>query len=117
MKEAAPKVITPGLTIDQRGGNLIIVDIGGGNFALYAHLIPDSATVKVGDEVVRGQVIGRLGNSGNTSVRTSPKVRLLYASAEKWCQQAYFRQRRRRSAGGVAHLGDDAADRVCDQLR
>lgn len=30
-------------------------------------MIPGSASVKVGDEVTRGQVIGRPGNSGNTT--------------------------------------------------
>ena len=35
--------------------------------AFYAHLQKGSVTVKPGDKVKRGQVIGRLGNSGNTS--------------------------------------------------
>jgi murein DD-endopeptidase MepM/ murein hydrolase activator NlpD len=30
-------------------------------------MITGSASVKVGDKVTRGQIIGRLGNSGNTS--------------------------------------------------
>ena len=30
-------------------------------------MIPGSASVKVGDKVTRGHVIGRLGNSGNTT--------------------------------------------------
>lgn len=34
---------------------------------VYAHLAPGSSTVKVGDKVTRGQVIGTLGNSGNSS--------------------------------------------------
>lgn len=67
MKEAAPHVIPTDLTFTQLGGNHIIIDIGDGNFAFYAHMIPGSASVKVGDKVTRGQVIGRLGNSGNTS--------------------------------------------------
>ena len=40
---------------------------GGGNFAGYAHLKRGSVTVKAGDAVVRGQVIGALGQSGNSA--------------------------------------------------
>ena len=49
------------------GGNYIVEDIGGGNFAFYAHLKPGSVCVKAGDKVKRGQTIALLGNSGNTS--------------------------------------------------
>jgi hypothetical protein len=49
------------------GGNYIVLDIGYGRYAFYAHLRPHSATVKVGDRVKAGQVIGRLGNSGNST--------------------------------------------------
>jgi murein DD-endopeptidase MepM/ murein hydrolase activator NlpD len=53
--------------IEQLGGNHVILDIGAGNYVYYAHLIPGSEMVKVGDTVKRGQVIGKLGNSGNSS--------------------------------------------------
>jgi murein DD-endopeptidase MepM/ murein hydrolase activator NlpD len=65
--EATPQVIPTDLAFNELGGNYLIVDIGGGNFAFYAHLIPGSTEVKVGDEVTRGQVLGHLGNSGNSS--------------------------------------------------
>jgi murein DD-endopeptidase MepM/ murein hydrolase activator NlpD len=65
--EATPQVITPDQALEQLGGNYVIIDIGGGNFAFYAHMVPGSASVKIGDKVTRGQVIGRLGNSGNTT--------------------------------------------------
>ena len=67
LNEAVPQVITANQAFDELGGNHIIIDIGDGHFAFYAHMIPGSASVKVGDKVTRGQVIGRLGNSGNTS--------------------------------------------------
>jgi murein DD-endopeptidase MepM/ murein hydrolase activator NlpD len=35
-------------------------------YAFYAHIIPGTITVKVGDQVKKGQVLGRLGNSGNS---------------------------------------------------
>lgn len=65
--EATPQVITPDQAFEELGGNYVIIDIGNGNFAFYAHMVPGSASVKVGDKVTRGQVIGRLGNSGNTT--------------------------------------------------
>jgi Peptidase family M23 len=67
LKEAVPQVMTANQAFEELGGNHIIIDIGGGHFAFYAHMIPGSASVKVGDKVTRGQTIGRLGNSGNTS--------------------------------------------------
>ncbi len=66
-KEATPQVITPDQSFEQLGGNYVIIDIGDGNFAFYAHMVAGSTTVKIGDKVTRGQVIGRLGNSGNTT--------------------------------------------------
>ena len=48
------------------GGNYVILDLGKGNFAFYAHMQPKSIRVKVGDRVRRGKVLGLLGNSGNS---------------------------------------------------
>jgi hypothetical protein len=55
-----------GLTLDQYGGNHIVQDIGGGNYAFYAHLKPRSIKVKAGDRLSTGQAIAALGNSGNS---------------------------------------------------
>ena len=55
-----------GLPLDQYGGNHIVQDIGDGNYAFYAHLKTGSVKVKPGDELTTGQVIGALGNTGNT---------------------------------------------------
>lgn len=48
-------------------GNQIVIDIGSGRFAMLAHLKEGSATVEEGDQVRQGQLLGRCGNSGNTS--------------------------------------------------
>jgi murein DD-endopeptidase MepM/ murein hydrolase activator NlpD len=48
-------------------GNHVILDLGHGEYALIAHLRHGSVAVHVGDRVRSGQVIGRCGNSGNTS--------------------------------------------------
>jgi murein DD-endopeptidase MepM/ murein hydrolase activator NlpD len=48
-------------------GNHVIVRIGSGVYAVYAHMITGSVRVKLGDRVQTGQELGLLGNSGNTS--------------------------------------------------
>jgi len=45
-------------------GNFVILDIGNGLYAFYAHLQPGSVNVQIGDEVSAGDVIGLLGNTG-----------------------------------------------------
>jgi Peptidase family M23 len=53
------------ITIDTVAGNTIILDLGGGQFAHYIHLQPGSLRVKAGDRVRRGQILARIGNSGD----------------------------------------------------
>jgi murein DD-endopeptidase MepM/ murein hydrolase activator NlpD len=55
------------ITLETVGGNHVIIDIGGGYYAFYAHLKPGSLKVKLGDKVTRGQVVGLVGNSGNST--------------------------------------------------
>jgi murein DD-endopeptidase MepM/ murein hydrolase activator NlpD len=55
------------ITLETIGGNHVVLDLGGGRFAFYAHLQPGSLRVKTGDRVKRGQVIGLVGNSGNST--------------------------------------------------
>jgi murein DD-endopeptidase MepM/ murein hydrolase activator NlpD len=55
------------ITPDTIGGNYVILDLGSGRFGFYAHLQPGSLRVKIGDKVRRGQVIGLVGNSGNSN--------------------------------------------------
>jgi murein DD-endopeptidase MepM/ murein hydrolase activator NlpD len=55
------------ITLETIGGNHVILDLGGGRFAFYAHLQPGSLKVKLGDKVLRGQVLGLVGNSGNST--------------------------------------------------
>lgn len=56
------------ITLDTIAGNYVLLDIGGGHFALYAHFQPGSLKVKVGDKVKIGQVLGLVGNSGNSDL-------------------------------------------------
>ena len=55
------------VTLETVGGNHVILDIGQGRYAFYAHLQPGSLKVKPGDRVRRGQVLGLVGNSGNST--------------------------------------------------
>lgn len=48
-------------------GNFVVLEVAPGVFAHYAHLQPGSLTVKTGDRVRRGAVVGRLGQSGQAS--------------------------------------------------
>src|SRR5204862_8280727 len=68
--DGEPDQIPPALplfSLETAGGNWIVLNLGGGRFAFYAHLQPGSLTVHPGDRVRTGQVIGRLGNSGNST--------------------------------------------------
>jgi murein DD-endopeptidase MepM/ murein hydrolase activator NlpD len=55
------------ITMETIGGNHVILDLGDGIFAFYAHLQPGTLRVKVGDKVKQGQVLGLVGNSGNST--------------------------------------------------
>lgn len=48
-------------------GNHVVLDHGEGSFSVYAHLRRGSVAVGSGDTVEPGAVLGRVGNSGNTS--------------------------------------------------
>lgn len=60
------KLATP-LSYETLPGNNIVLDVGGGKYACYGHLIPGSLKVKLGQKVKRGDVLAKLGNSGNSS--------------------------------------------------
>lgn len=46
-------------------GNFVVLDIGGGRNAVYEHLKPGSARVRVGERVRRGAVLAAVGFSGS----------------------------------------------------
>lgn len=49
------------------GGNHVVLEVAPEQFLFICHMQPGSITVKSGESVVAGQMIGRVGNSGNTS--------------------------------------------------
>lgn len=48
-------------------GNVVILRLAPNVFAGYAHMVPGSVRVEVGDRVRTGDVLGALGNSGNSN--------------------------------------------------
>ncbi len=69
------------LNFETIAGNSITIDLGNGHYAYYMHLQPGSLLVKAGDRVHRGQILARIGASGDArephlhfEVTTSPKL-------------------------------------------
>jgi murein DD-endopeptidase len=54
-------------TLENASGNYVALELGEGRYAFYEHLMPSSVVVKTGDRVKRGQVIGRLGYTGDST--------------------------------------------------
>jgi murein DD-endopeptidase MepM/ murein hydrolase activator NlpD len=48
-------------------GNYVMIDHGKNEYSLYAHLQPGSVRVEVGAHLKAGDVIGKLGSSGNST--------------------------------------------------
>ncbi len=48
-------------------GNYVVIQHSDGNYTLYGHMYEGSITVKAGDSVEQGQVIGKMGSSGNST--------------------------------------------------
>lgn len=61
------------MSLETLAGNYVVLDLGGERFVTYAHLQPGSLRVAVGQRVARGEVLGLLGNSGNS---TEPHLHL-----------------------------------------
>jgi hypothetical protein len=64
--ETPAGALPPAITAEKAGGNHVVVAIGHGRYAFYAHMQPGSVRVKVGQKVTVGQTLGLLGNSGNS---------------------------------------------------
>jgi len=66
LPEQTPGTYPANIGIDEADGNFVVLDIGNGFFVNYAHMQPGSVRPKMGDKVKRGDVIGLVGNSGNS---------------------------------------------------
>ena len=57
---------TEGVTLENADGNYVVLDLGAGHYAFYAHLKPGSVLVQTGDTVTRGQQLAEAGNTGSS---------------------------------------------------
>lgn len=62
-------------------GNLVVIDHGNGEFSMIGHLQKGSVRVRQGDRVAQGQIIGLIGNSGDT---TGPHVHYQLQNGPDW---------------------------------
>lgn len=66
LAEQVPGALPANLPIADADGNFVVLDIGGGAHVLYAHLQPGSVRVAAGSRVKRGDILGKVGNTGNS---------------------------------------------------
>ncbi len=66
LPEQTPGTYPANIPIDEADGNFVVLDIGDGFFVNYAHMQPGSVRPAVGETVTRGDVIGLVGNTGNS---------------------------------------------------
>lgn len=64
---ASDPALAAKLTVENVDGNHVVLDLGDGVYAMYAHMISGSLEVQPGDTVTEGQVLGKLGNTGNAN--------------------------------------------------
>jgi hypothetical protein len=67
LPEQTPGALPSGISLREADGNSIVAKLRDGLYMLYAHLQAGSIKVKEGDTVKRGDLLGLVGNSGNTS--------------------------------------------------
>jgi hypothetical protein len=66
--EQTPGSYPTNIALDAADGNSVILDLGEKRYALYAHLQPGSIKVHRGEKVHLGQVLGLVGDTGNSVV-------------------------------------------------
>ena len=77
--ESASIAGNPKHAIGDAAGDYVALRLSGGRVAFYEHLKPGSVRVKAGDKVRRGQVLGALGFTGDT---TGPHLHFHVADGE-----------------------------------
>jgi murein DD-endopeptidase MepM/ murein hydrolase activator NlpD len=65
--------------LQNASGNYVSLDLGNGRYAFYEHLKPHSIKVKPGEHVRKGQLIGALGYTGDS---TGPHLHFHVADAD-----------------------------------
>lgn len=69
------------ITLETVGGNWVALKIADNRYGMYAHLIPGSLRVKKGDKVKKGDVLGLVGNTGNS---TAPHLHFHVSTTPSW---------------------------------
>lgn len=110
LPEQTPGTFPAGIPIDQADGNFVVLDIGNGFYVNYAHMQPGSVRPKLGDRVTRGDVIGLVGNTGN-SVAPHLHLHVMDGPSPLASQGLPYLYERFRITGQVASTADfDAAE-------
>ncbi|HEX3968710.1 MAG TPA: M23 family metallopeptidase [Edaphobacter sp.] len=66
LPEQTPGKYPANIPLDEADGNSVILDLGQQRYAMYAHMKTGSVKVHRGEQVKVGQVIGLVGNTGNS---------------------------------------------------
>jgi hypothetical protein len=66
LPEQTPGKYPTNISLEEADGNSVILDLGEQRYAVYAHMQPGSIKVRKGESVKLGQVIGLVGNTGNS---------------------------------------------------
>jgi murein DD-endopeptidase MepM/ murein hydrolase activator NlpD len=121
LPDRVPGKLPTDTTVQNITGNHVILDLGGGLFAFYAHLKPGSVRVREGERVRRGQALGLTGNSGNTTgahlhfhVMNTPSA--LAAEGMPYVIDAFALQGRVRSLDNLVDVGQAGGGVEVDRL-
>ena len=124
----------PTYTVNSKniGGNYVLMKLSSYEdiFAFFAHMIPGSLKVKIGDKVRRGQVLGLLGNSGNSGaphlhfqisnkpypINTSTDVSPINCQGIPWAFDKFIREEYIRIDDSVLGPGIPANVKVVNQV-
>lgn len=68
-------------------GNYVVVEDSFGYLYLYCHMVEESSFVKTGDSVKAGEVIGNVGNTGNSDVN---HLHIAIISADNYLVNPYY---------------------------
>ena len=66
LPEQTPGKFPTDISLEEADGNSVILDLGEQHYAMYAHMQPGTIQVRVGQRVAAGQLLGLVGNSGNS---------------------------------------------------
>lgn len=106
MAESASVKANPKHALADAAGNYVTLDLGRGHFLFYEHLRPGSVRVKPGQTVRRGETIGELGFTGDS---TGPHLHMHVADSPDpvgaeglpFIQEGFSKIGRYRDIGGL----------------